>query len=265
VFRLNGNGNISLDDNYKDFRYNGNFNANRTTEETKLGFEVYGNTNKSVFEYESSPGVNEKFTVKNHSLGFSHYLIKSINSHWSWGYETNFNQSTFSNNKGRVYTRAAVEYDIFPYKDVSTRLITISYGLDVNINRYYDSTLYDKIKETLWGQRADATMTFNQKWGSAYVGINYHNYFKDWKLFNLGMNLSTNIRITGGLSFNMYLFGGLTHDQLFLPKGGATPEEVLTRRRQLASGFNFYTGFGITYRFGSKVNNFVNPRFEGGN
>ncbi|HSU27304.1 MAG TPA: hypothetical protein VLJ68_02915 [Chitinophagaceae bacterium] len=262
VFRLNGSGNISLDENYKDFRYYSNFNANRTTEETKLAFEVYGSTNKSSFEYESSPGVIDQFTVKNHEIGFSHYLIKSINSHWSWGYEVDFNQSTFSNNKGRISWRGGIEYDIFPYKDVSTKLITISYSLDVKRNRYYDTTFFEKTKETLWGHRADANLTFNQKWGSAYVGISYHNYFKDWKYFNLGINLSTDIRITGGLSFNMYAFGGLTHDQLFLPKGGATPQEVLTRQRQLASGYNFYTGFGLTYRFGSKVNNFVNPRFE---
>jgi hypothetical protein len=54
----------------------------------------------------------------------------------------------------------------------------------------------------------------------------------------------------------------LTRDQIFLPKGGATSQEVLTRRRQLASGYNIYSYFGLNYRFGSKLNNFVNPRFD---
>ena len=67
---------------------------------------------------------------------------------------------------------------------------------------------------------------------------------------------------TGGLSFNIYTSAELTRDQIFLPKEGATPQEVLTRRRQLASGYRFYTYFGINYRFGSKLNNFVNPRFD---
>jgi len=70
------------------------------------------------------------------------------------------------------------------------------------------------------------------------------------------------IRITGGLSFNIYTSAELIHDQLFLPKEGATPQEVLTRRRQLASGYRLFTFFGISYRFGSKLNNFVNPRFD---
>ena len=77
--------------------------------------------------------------------------------------------------------------------------------------------------------------------------------------------LFRSVRISGGLSFNVGAFGGLTRDQLYLPKGGATEQEVLTRRRQLASGYNYYTSFGLSYRFGSKLSNFVNPRFEGGN
>jgi hypothetical protein len=72
----------------------------------------------------------------------------------------------------------------------------------------------------------------------------------------------TNVRITGGLSFFVFAFGGLTRDQVFLVKGSATPEEVLARRRQLASGYNYFTSIGLNFRFGSKLNNIVNPRFD---
>ncbi len=264
VYRISTNGNISADEVYKSLQYSGNLSANRTTDEWKIAFRLYGSKNKTTYDYETSSG-NEKFTVNNHNIGFEHYLIKSINSHWSYGYQTTFNQSTFSNFKGQTMLKAAVEYDIFPYKDVNNKLFTISYGIDNRIFRYYDTTIYEKTKESLPGHGVDVNMTFNQKWGTAFFGISYHNYFKDWKYFNLGINAFTSIRITGGLSFNVSAFGGLTRDQLFLPKGGATEEEVLTRRRQLASGYSYYTSFGISYRFGSKVNNFVNPRFEGGN
>lgn len=264
VFRVGANGNINADAVYKSLRYSGNFSANRTTDELKVNFSFFASKNKSTFEYDAGSGI-EKFIVNNHDLGFSHFLVRSINSHWSWGYEANFNQSTFSNNKGRVYLRGAVEYDIFPYKEVNNRLFTISYGLTARNNRYYDTTIYEKLKESLFGHGVNANMSFNQKWGSSSVGVSYHNYFHDWKLFNLSMNANVNVRITGGLSFYVYLFGALTRDQVFLPKGNATAQEVLARQRQLASGYNYYTGFGINYRFGSKLNNFVNPRFEGGN
>ena len=264
VFRVGANGNFNADANYKDRRLGANFSANRTTEELKVSFGFYASTNKSVFEYEDA-GVRQKIINNNHNIDFSHSLIKSINDHWSYGYETNYNQSTFSNNKGRVYVRAAVEYDIFPYKEVNNRFFTISYGITARNNHYYDTTIYNKIRETLVGHRAEANLSLNQKWGTTSFGMNYQNYFHDWKLFNFGIFTSTDIRITGGLSFRIYFSGELTRDQVYLPKGGATEQEILTRRRQIASGYNYYTSFGLNYRFGSKLNNFVNPRFEGGN
>lgn len=264
VYRIGVNGNFNADAVYKDNRYGADLSANRTTEELKINFSAWGSTNRSKFEYEDN-GTIQKIIVNNHNYNFSHSLIKSINGNWSWGYEANYNQSTFSNNKGQLFFRTAVEYAIFPYKEVNTRFFTISYGPTIRKNSYYDTTIYDKTKETLFGHRADVSLTFNQKWGSSFIGINYQNYFHNWNLFNLGVNAYTNVRITGGLSFNFYFYGALTRDQLYLPKGGATEQEILTRRRQIASGYSIYASFGINYRFGSKVNNFVNPRFEGGN
>ena len=264
VFRIGAHGNFNADEVYKDRRYGGNLSANRTTEELKVGFGFNISKNKSVFEYEDA-GIIKKITVNNHNFYFSHFLVKSINSKWSYGYEANFSQSTFSNFKGLSFVSAAVEYNIFPYNEVNNRFFTISYGLTARNNVYYDTTIFNKTKETLIGQRAVLNVSFNQKWGSTSTGIVYHNYFHDWNLFNLGMNVSTNIRITGGLSFNIYFFGALTRDQINLPKGGATEQEILTRRRQIASGYSYYTSFGLNYRFGSKLNNFVNPRFEGSN
>jgi hypothetical protein len=163
-----------------------------------------------------------------------------------------------------VFARTGIEYNIYPYKEVNNKLFTISYSVGAMNNGYYDTTIYDKLRETLFNHRAEANLTFNQKWGSASAGISYQNYLNNFKFYNLGINTFINVRITGGLSFNIGVFGGLTRDQVFLPKGSATEQEVLTRRRQLASGYNYYTSFGINYRFGSKLNNFVNPRFEGG-
>jgi hypothetical protein len=160
--------------------------------------------------------------------------------------------------------KPAIEYNIYPYKDVNTRFLTIRYGVDVRNNKYIDTTIYFKTRETLFGHGLDASLSFNQKWGTTSLGLNYHNYFHNWNYFNLGMNGSVNVRITGGLSFNFFAFAGLVRDQLSLSGEGATEQEVLTRRRQLASNYNYYTSFGLNYRFGSKVNNFVNPRFEGG-
>ena len=54
-----------------------------------------------------------------------------------------------------------------------------------------------------------------------------------------------------------------TYDQINLPKGDADLEEVLLRRRQLETNYEASVSFGFRYRFGSVLNNVVNPRFGG--
>ncbi|MEO5581388.1 MAG: hypothetical protein ABIR66_01745 [Saprospiraceae bacterium] len=261
VFRIGANGNINADANYKDKRYSGNFSTERITDKIKTRLGIYGSKNKSVFEFAGSDST-QVFEVNNHNWSVEHSLVRSISPHLSWSYEVSYNQNTFSNIKGGAFAWIAGEYNIFPYKEVSNKLFTFSYGITARHNTYYDTTIYNKTEETLYGHQASAYVSFNQKWGNAYAGITYHNYFHDWSLYNLGVNIYTSVRITGGLSFYVAGFGGLTRDQLFLVKGNATPEEVLARRRQLASGYNYYTSVGLSYRFGSKLNNVVNPRFD---
>lgn len=260
VFRISAYGNINADAVYKNFRYNTRFSVSRITDKLKVDFSLNGNKDKTKYEYETTNGV-EKFTVDNNNYSFNHSLVKSLNGHWSYGYEANLTSSTFSNYRRQLTFRTGIEYDIFPYKDVNNRLLTISYTADIRHNKYYDSTLYEKTKETLTGHGAEIRFTMNQKWGNIFMGAMYHNYFNDWKYFNVGIEMFVDVRISGGLSFNIGAFGGLTRDQLYLPKGIASEQEVLTRRRQLESGYNYYTSFGLSYRFGSKLSNFVNPRF----
>lgn len=261
VFRLGANGFFSADEVYKTSRIGGNLAANRVTEELKVGFEMYGSKNRDSYYLEDST-TKEKIVNKNEDYNFSHYLIKSLNDHWSYGYEVALSRSSFSNNKGRILFRTGVEYDIYPYKAVNTKFFTVSYIVDVRRNSYFDTTLFDKLKETLWGHAVETNLSFKQKWGTIEFGIDYHNYFHNWKYLNLGVNGEVDIRITGGLSFNFYAYAELSRDQIYLPKDEADITEVLTRRRQIASGYNFFTHFGLNYRFGSKLNNFVNPRFD---
>lgn len=262
VFRTSMSGNISKDAVYKESQFNGEFSASRVTDEIKIGFEAEGSKSKSVFKYENTNGTLEKFTNRNNNYDFSHYLVKSINKHWSWGYEANVSRSTFSNNKSRFKFSTGIEYNIFPYKLSNTKKFTIAYIADVRRNNYIDTTLFEKTKESLLGHGIDAKLSINQKWGTVYFSSKYHNYLNNWKYFYLRADALLDIRITGGLSMNIFTSAELIRDQIELPKAGATPQEVLTRRRQLASGYRFSTHFGLSYRFGSKLNNFVNPRFD---
>jgi hypothetical protein len=119
------------------------------------------------------------------------------------------------------------------------------------------------MNEILPGHRLEAFLSIKQKWGNLSASLAYTNLAKDHLLNNLNYDINFDFRITGGLFLYIYSSGALVHDQIYLAKGRASAEDVLTKRRQLKSGFNFYSGMGLNFRFGSMMNNFVNRRFPG--
>ncbi|HYC41093.1 MAG TPA: hypothetical protein VEB63_11475 [Chitinophagaceae bacterium] len=262
VFRTGFFGNINAEESVFESSYFGDISASRITDEIKIGVNLNGGKNKASFEYEDTAGRPQKSIIRNDNYNFAHFHIRSINDHWSWGYEASLSRNTRSNNRRRSMLRAGLEYNIFPYKQVNTKFFTIGYVLDLRHNVYFDSTLYDKTREVLGGHAIETRMSFNQKWGRVELELDYHNYFHRWKFLNLQANLELEVRITGGLSFNIFTYAELIRDQIYLSKEGASIEEILTRRRELASGYRFGMHFGLNYRFGSKLNNFVNPRFD---
>ncbi|MDY0198748.1 MAG: hypothetical protein RBR68_13130, partial [Tenuifilaceae bacterium] len=102
---------------------------------------------------------------------------------------------------------------------------------------------------------------FKEKWGSINISLQGSNYFHNPKFNRLSLQSTLNLRIFKG--FSLSLQGGVTmiHDQLNLPKGEVSSEDVLLRRRQLASQYDFWGSIGFNYSFGSIYNNVVNPRF----
>jgi len=264
VYRVNANGNINADAVYKGFRYSGNLSANRVTDKIKLSFNFNFSENNNSYEFDDGAGGIDKIEVKNENYQFNHQLVKSLGEHWSVGYDLTASRSTFNNFKFLGVIKPSVEYDVFPYKNVTNKLLTIRYGIDLSENYYFDTTLYGRTHQTLLGQGIDVALTYNQKWGTINLSGNYHNYLNNPSYYNIGLGGGVNIRITGGLSFNIYTFGSILRDQLFLPKGEATQQDILTRQRQISTNYNLFSYFGISYRFGSKLNNFVNPRFDGG-
>jgi hypothetical protein len=51
-------------------------------------------------------------------------------------------------------------------------------------------------------------------------------------------------------------------DQLFLSGQGLTQSEILLQQRVRGTSFSYFVNVGLSYRFGSKLNNVVNPRMR---
>lgn len=154
-----------------------------------------------------------------------------------------------------------IEYDLFPYSESTRRQLRLLYSVGYNYVAYNDSTIYNKLREGHFQHAFSAAYEVIQKWGSIEVELEYSNYLHNWTRNNLSLDGYINLRIFKGLSVN---FGGgasIIHDQLGLVKGGATTEEILLRRKEIATQFNYFTSFGLSWTFGSIYNNVVNPRF----
>jgi hypothetical protein len=259
VFRTSLNGWLQGQQSYKATNLYGNFNASRVTEKWKINLRARYNYGIDKFDIE-----DEIISSENNSKSVNALIVRSINNHWSYGGSAYVGSSSYNNQKFSATFMPGIEYDVFPYSESTRRQLRLLYTVGYGYVNYMDTTIYNLTKEGHFMHSLSAAYEVVQKWGSIDVSLNYSNYLHDWTKNNLSLNGFLDLRIAKGLSVN---FGGgasLIHDQLGLVKGGATAEEVLLQRKELATQFEYFTSFGFSYTFGSIYNNVVNPRFGNG-
>ena len=258
VFQFVGNGSLNGSQNYKSKYFNGYLSADRETEEWKINFGISANTELQTFIDNNG---ESKFTRKDFSSELQ--VAKSIDKHWSYGLASSYSNSLYSNIRTGIRLRPKIEYSIFPYSQFNTQRRVFQYMIGSVYNQYYDTTIFFKTKEWQLQQSVNMITSFTKPWGSINLGIFYSNYFDDLSKNNLSFNGAVSWRITKGLNFAVWGNYGLIHDQIGLRKGNATRDELLIKNRELLSSFEYNLGIGFSYRFGSILNNIVNPRFRG--
>ena len=92
------------------------------------------------------------------------------------------------------------------------------------------------------------------------ASIGSHYFFKPFK-YQAALRGEISFRIWRGLSFEVDGSFAKIHDQMTMPKAGATPEEILLMLRELETDYSYYFYVGLNFRFGSLKSNVVNPRF----
>ena len=65
-----------------------------------------------------------------------------------------------------------------------------------------------------------------------------------------------------GLSLDVRGNYSKINNQISLPRGDASLEDILLRRREIQPQYSYNFSIGLSYRFGSIYNNAINPRFE---
>ena len=257
VFRSSVSGYAQGQKTYNSYYINGSVSASKITEAWKINLKSTYSQNESKYVIDDTTTIRSR----NPSSYFSALIVKSISNHWSAGGNFGFGASSYSNEKFYINLMPGIEYDLFPYSESTRRQLRILYSIGYSNVNYMDSTIYDKIREGLWSHSLTAAYQVVQKWGDINLTVGYSNYLHDWSKNNLSGSVSLDLRIAKGLNITLYGGASAIHDQLGLVKGDLPMQDILLQRKQMATQYEYFTGFGFTYTFGSIYNNVVNPRF----
>jgi len=256
VFRVRLSGSMEGEERTKSYSTDGTFTANRTTEAWKFNFS--SNVEYDEEHYTYSDG--RTFTSIRREWDNDALLVKSLTDHWSAGVRGAVSSSTYYNQDLAVEAMPAVEWNLFPYSQSTRRELTVQYAIGPQWFDYYEETIYGKLSETLLCHTVDVSLDRKEPWGTVQADVEFSQYLNRSGKYRLTANGEIDIRLTKGLSLNLDGSASRIRDQLYLPKGDATEEEVLARQRQLATGYRYSFSIGISYTFGSIFNNIVNTR-----
>jgi hypothetical protein len=258
VFQLSANGYMNGSQNY--FSGSAYFNVSADKETEKIRTNIYFSNSEQIQKYNDGT-TTYKYSFLDHNVGFKH--IQKLDAHWGLGIGADATNSLFSNLRYQVNATARAEYSLFPYKHFNTKRWVFVYSLGPVYNDYYDSTIYLKKHELVFQQSLGSIFSYIQPWGAANLGVFWSNYLDDFKKNNLSLNGALQFKIAKGLNFAIWGNYSFVHDQINIRKGDVDLNQLLVKNRELLSSFDYNLGVGISYRFGSKFNNTVNPAFRG--
>jgi hypothetical protein len=236
----------------------GSVGTSRVTNALKI--DLSGNVDYGRSRYTLDEGSD--LVSISRSLSLNGLFVASITPRWSAGVRASASSSTYYNQHLALRLTPAIEYNIYPYSESTRRQFTFNYSAGVRRFRYNEETIFGKDSESLPTHSFLASGTFKQPWGSFYTSFEATQYLQDLSKNRLIVYNSISVRLFKGFSVRLYGDVERIRDQVYLARGGASLDEILLRRRQLATSYSYYTSFGFSYSFGSIHNNIVNTRFD---
>ena len=253
LFSIGAYGNASGEKSATNVSVTSSVSADHVTEQWKINLSAnYGYT-YNRYSYDTY-----NFENKTYSKSASALAVKSLSDHWSAGFSSDVYHSEYGNYKLSANFCPTVEYDVFPYDASATHLITFKYRTEPTINQYIDTTIYNKTQEFYLGNTLSAKFKLKEKWGSLSSNISASAILEDPNKHSLSISNSISWNVAQGLSLSLYGSFEIIHDQINLPKHGASQEEILLQLHEMQTNFRYFSYSNLTYSFGSIFNNIVN-------
>jgi hypothetical protein len=257
IFRIRAGGSFEGEQREKFHSYTGSFTGNRVTEAWKVNSSLNLNFRENHFTLSDG----EKLVDKAHAHEANGLLVKSLGEHWAAAVRGRAASTTFLNQDQAYRAGGGVEYSFFPYRASATKELTAQLTLGVNHFDYIERTIYGKDRESVGDAQFIASFDLTQPWGSSDVTLESQTYFHDFGRHRIELDGELDARLFKGFSLNLGGSISRIRDQIYLRAGDATDEEILLRRRQLATDYRYEFSVGFSYTFGSIFNNIVNTRF----
>ncbi|PKQ46837.1 hypothetical protein [Confluentibacter flavum] len=257
VFELNARGDIDGEQQRKQLDVDFSASAKRVTEQNKFSIRASYSENKSTFNYE-----NEEINAIRQSKDIRISDVISIGGNWSVGAFGRIGSSVYSNQDFYWELKPAIEFNFFDYSKSAEKQLVLSYRNGMIYNEYIETSVFAKDDEHLWEHEVILGGTVNKRWGNIFAEASFEQYLNDTTLNAFRFYLGTSIRVFKGFNLNINGNYRIVSNQINLPAGDVSLEELLLRQQQLASGFEYSLRIGISYSFGSIYNTIVNPRFN---
>jgi hypothetical protein len=240
----------------KDYDFDVSLSARKVTETWK--FTSYFRYDYSANQYEHD---DETIKDTRKNMRANGRLAKKLSSHWAVGLKGNADSDVRRNNKLTASISPEIECNLYPYSEFSRKQFPIRLGFSLNHHDYNKETIYGKTSEWVGRTYLSASSVIQGKWGNIINVLEGSFYLHDFKKNNFEWVNIFSFRLFKGFSTHALFVVNLIHDQLYLEKGDRSVEEVLLRRKELETSYNYYISFGFSYSFGSMYQNIVNPRF----
>jgi hypothetical protein len=261
VFRIGLRGSMEGESQERFLSGNTSVSADRTTEALKIELGVRASGSRSEFDVvDEAEGLDTTYVSTRTAYSFDGLAVWSLGPHWSAGVMAELDRNSTLNWDLAIQGGPAVEYNIFPWDESTWRRLTLRYVIGISAYNYTEETIYDQLAEVRPAHTLEVDIGVQQPWGSIRGSLDAFQYLHDLTKHSVSVGGGVNLRVFRGLDFSIGGSVARIKDQLYLSKAGLTTEEILLRQQQRGTEFRFGMDLGLSYRFGSKFNNVVNPR-----
>lgn len=255
IFEIAGSLDWERESNQREYELEGEIDIERTTHRWRVRNEAYVD-----FEVTEVQQDSQSVTSSLRRLGIESSVVKSLSPNWSVGVFGRAFSDSYNNISTGLRFQGALEYNVFPYRLSATKEFTFAYLVGPRYFDYQELTIFDQFQETRVAQSIRVNFELRKVWGAFDARLEGSHFFYDVSKNRLEFDTRVSLRVIKGLFVRVGAEADLVNDQIFLPKGQASLEEVLLQQKALATSFRFELRFGVVYTFGSIYNSIVNNR-----